>query len=1258
MSTHQGRSGAEWHTIQVMVRPGHLRPGELSQVDLVYCEQLRAHGALRRFATRRHRAEGLLVLAATQPYAPVVIDLIDDPSDPPSVITSWVAGGANKTLDQLSEADDLNAMIDSGRRWRPAEALRLLVPIGAALDRLAKYDIVPIELSPDHIVLNAGSVRLVGLSRHTYRPTQGRMPDPGGMSLPTTLLLGSDYPTASHTLELWRRAQQRALLRLAGWMACGLSPAAWGGVDTPDELHNYLRYAGFGSTPALRAGKLAGSLLEAAEIEERAAVHNEVRSAAAVVVYDHAALARATHEDEQTWLRAHIGRVLLGRVQSVRSSDMNVVVTPEPGKRWRVFVSFRDVQGLAHRRRYGEWIDLTRHYTPGASVKVRITHVGSGFQTSRNRDQGYVLLGDVVDDATPASSARPQHHSEELQINPESVRLGLIHDHGRNVLALAAFGSDTGTSNQAALLAAAGWLLVDDSELPATVRRVAALNPTARIVVIGQPSGQMREALPARAEILSLTSVEAPVVIAGQPATELPFVADGRLKAFRADLLDNRGGQSLRRRTFAAGWALALDAEALAAARGGSLAHANGDVAGHLLALADLTGDDTELLVRLRAQLNRPMYRRIDHGVWARIAEAVPVLTSLPANGALRRDIMQVLLYRNPDNLIDAYTKMIAPVAMRLATVYSPALQVKDWRLGDSLRSLGGIARLGLLGRLAIARPAEPARRLAAEVADLDDRVAETLTRVPAPSLTYLIPRMRSERVRYAITEASGAPDADLLSRYTRRAWELLLDQPGVAEQVGTLGLGWALVVEQAAPGAVTPGQLLALAADARVSPAYAVRALLSSPATHWPNILSNTQFASRWLRQFTNLDVVGPVLAAYPDIERLAQHLGLHGLRSAAAAEVSSEDLDRIVQTSERLGAAPDELLHALLAYGRTDELLDRLAAPTALAWVAAHRARGMRWPRLLRTVMTEPEAIRRWMIDGDDLTARLVSDTVGAKVDGDQAERLFAALERNPGLLRTAANLAEPAQRLALLRIAAAHPDWVLTRADLGEILDAALRRDDSEEFLELVLGHHLTLPAAVLTRRLGLSTTQAPYLRDLEPLLSSLAVHGVVALVQIAERDGVTAMRQTAMLEQHRPGIAALVVNWGIAWLPWLAGPQGRRVEQVIRAEVATADLSQWFYSAGEDGLVLLAQQGHRAVDFVRTTRPPVRDVRVVGRVLALTSDPGRLYRLIVKWGLPAITWQWVASQLDSRVPDNEILARLHGPDGRALLATTTA
>lgn len=283
-------------------------------------------------------------------------------------------------------------MLEVGHRWTPTDALRALVPLGQALDAMAEQGFTPIELSPDHLVFNSGSICLVGIGRHVYLPAEHRMPGVQGMSLPSALLLGDDLPissgaTAQSTVQ-WRDVQQRALLRLAAWMACGLAPAAWGRVRDQRDLAEYLTgFAGFTQVPSIRPGRLAESLEKAAALEEAAATRKRITQTKAILVYDDTCSAAAP-QNWYAWAKALEGRQVEGYVTYVDESRLTATVEAGSGQKWDIRLSRVETpRRRTSGRRLGTSADWTCAPTTGSASGSPSSYDMSG-STTKARSGG------------------------------------------------------------------------------------------------------------------------------------------------------------------------------------------------------------------------------------------------------------------------------------------------------------------------------------------------------------------------------------------------------------------------------------------------------------------------------------------------------------------------------------------------------------------------------------------------------------------------------------------------------------------------------------------------------------------------------------------------------------------------------------------------------------------------------------------------------------------------------------------------------
>ncbi|WP_326670311.1 hypothetical protein [Streptomyces sp. NBC_01257] len=1136
-----GRSGRIWEPHTVQLRPGHLRSSGAAAVRatrLVKDEDADAYGALRVFPNRRQRGRAAALLAAGNPVMPALLDIVDHPGLPPALVTAWSPGASSTPLHALRERDDLDTMLAAGHRWSPAEALHTLVPLGRALDDMARAGFTPLELSPDHLVLNSGSLAFVGLGRHGYIPSEGRMPGPQGMSLPSALLLGEDLPPAggSHdTAVRWREVQVRALTRLAGWMACGLPPAAWGPVHGPADLGGYLEAAGFQRVPALRPGQLADTLARAAGQEEEARALRDFAEAEALLVYDDAAQ-------------------------------------------------------------------------------------GSG--------------------------------GGRLDINPEVLRLGLLHDHGAKVIALAAFEQRRLGTRTATLLSGAGWVLLSPKDFATQVCRAASAAPRARLVVAGRldPEDQRRiEAVRGgRAERVNPDDLSGAVPrIAGRPADQLPYLTDRDMDAYSADLLGGVGGQAMRRRTFAAGWTLAL---------GGAADQLQSRQRGKLLdQMTDCFGTNTELLVAVRARQNAPGMRKQNRLLdEARMRRLVAALSGVP--GSVFRDcLMSALLGPAAEDLYDESARRLLPVATRLAAVFDPDRPVgtEDLPMEDALRERAGIRRVGLYGRLCTAVTGVDPARLAAAVASMDDTLVGALCEIPAPSLQFLAGRLEDPELFELLRPLLQGDDLDLLTRYTPQMWRTLLDGLRQPEHLGSLGLGWVQIAVQDTAGDVDARVLLRIAADAGVPGPDAVRALLGTGPEHWPTVCAHPVLAARWLAEQGDLDLA-EIVAAFPDPEAALAEIGTDGLRHAHELGLDQQAMSVLGGYARALAHPLDEVLVAFQERGYESGQAAPFATAAAVEWSRMQRDRGKALGWIVGNVVERPRRIRDWAVDGTGLTRRVTEAVLGEREAGDAAS-VPDTLRSAPALLPLLAGLGTPRQRAALLALYAEEPQAVLDPRARRE-LPMVLAAPDPAAALRVLLREGLGVIAQQFADRLRLSPEQRRSLAGLAPLTEVLAPPSLEAVLTVGVRFGPRVAVSAAVVEQRLPGVADSLTVWGPRWLPLLAGAAGQRVlrllvEQREQHGGQSGRLSPWLLAAGEDGLALVERFGSDALGLVLATDAPPADARLLGELLMLPGPAPVLHRLITGYGLPPATWSRAAALLARGEPEERVLLRLWGRGGGA-------
>jgi hypothetical protein len=1191
-------------------------------------------GALRRFAGRRERADALALLGSAGPAGPALLDLVDLAESPPAIVTAWAPGRSAVPLDQLVEPDDMLAQIHAGRRWKPAAALRLLLPLGNALDQFAERGFVPLELSPDHLVENGGWVRVVGWGRHLYQPRDAKLPDGSGMSLPTTQMLCGEMPGPGAAFAEWRQVQVRMILRLAGWMCGGLPPGSWG-VVTGLGQDAYLRACGFASAPELIPGRLAETLASAAVAERAAEAEQRVRRARCVVLFDEAA-GRGSYETREAWQEALLGERLTATIIEVEKDRVRVGVDNEGNEKWPFNIYWRNTpQGL---RRDSGYVDLSTCYAVGDTVTVVISSVRP-------------ISAKIVEGG--GTRARARARAPEIRVNPEALRLGLLTEHGPDVIAVAAFPASRLASPLAALLSGAGWLMIEPDHFPEILRTVHRMVPTARIVVAGRAGRKLIAALPSDHDEVLPGRAKGPRV-AERSAAALPYLNDPDLSTFSAEVLYEEGGAALRRRTFAAGWALALNDEAFRHKQSRAAKDRGRQLRNELDELNALYGSDTELLLRLAEMRGRPGLRG---EAWiqmrARLREAAPVLLGMPPDGALRNDLMHALLSRTTDNLHGDVTRRLLPVAPRLAQVYDPELRLGELTLHELLYTREGIRRLGLLGRLATVLPSHSIQSLITAVDRLDQPLVDALLDVPAPSLQFLVGRLGSTQLFDALRPFIDGPDLDLLGQYTPTAWRLLLEGLRQPEHLAALGLGWALVVERDPAGKVDARVLLEIARQAEIETRYAVRALLEVPAGQWSRLLAAPEVAAAWLREFGRLDIA-PILDAFPNAADLLHRFSPLALRAAALHGLKTDLLTVLDEFSAAAGLAVGDVVTAFLNVGAEASEAAVFASTAAAAWTVTELAAGASLDDVMANLIEDPKLLRTWLITGENLPRQVLSGVLGTDprslgVQRHEGTRMVALMEAQPALLVLVRNLVFPSQRLRLLRLALAHPQRSLACQPVRDALPDLLDQPDAEAALALMLDEHLTYPQARIALDRRLDEGGRTLLRALGPLLPS------DDLFTVASRHGALLARDVAILEQTRPGAAAAVRSWGSRWLPLLAGPAGGPIATLLaRFQNPGPAVSAWLRASGEDGLIELGRHGQALLTLVQSTDPHPADAKIIGHILGLGGGPAA-YHLIVQHGIPVQHWPEVVARSDQSPED--ILLALWSSDDWSMAETST-
>ncbi|MGV9663783.1 hypothetical protein [Nocardia niigatensis] len=1195
---------------------------QYQRVTLVSDSTTTIFGSLRPFRDHTERGTALAFIAAANPIVPALLDVTDSARSSPSIILAWAPGGSARRLVDAVEPDDLLSQLEAGRRWKPAEALRLLIPLGRALDRLATLGFVPVELSPDHLVENAGSLRLVGIGRHLYRPGDGNIPDPCGMSLATTQLLCGDILRPNSRPTQWRALQMNLLLRLAAWMCGGLPPSYWGEVSKSPEQSAYLEAAGFATNPVLRPGRLAETLSAAADIEQAAEARDRIRRASCVLFFDEAgAMANESRED---WQRTLVGMPLSARVIEVDQNRLRVELDGD-GEKWPFNVFWSDTPAGTNRTSSG-YVDLTEIYTVGQTVTVVVT-------------QYRPLTAQVVTGS--GAVPRGRRRRAQVRVNAESIRLGLLCEHGPDVVAIAAVSAARQARAAAALLSGAGWVIVDPSEINGIARNIGGLAPNAHIYLAGRAQAGLTAWLPPDfCEIV----LDAPTVptIAGRNAASLPFVSDPDFKVFSTEVLPEQAGAAAKRRTFAPAWALSLNEDAFREKKARKLGR---QLVTELEELNSLYGADSELLIRVVDVYGREGLRREQWTLMrARLQMAAPILRGMPA-GELRNDLTHALLSRTIDTLYHNVAKWLLPVAPRLSQVYVARHMIGSHSLHQLLYELEGIRKLALLGRLATALSGHRTEELLQAIAAMDQKHIDALLEVPAPSLQFLAGKLGSPELLDALSPFIDGPDLDLLARYTPRAWEMLLTGLRQPEHLPVLGLGWALVVERDHDVAVDARVLIEIARLADAEPRYIVRALLDEPTENWPTILSDPSATAVWLKTFGRLDVAA-VLRAFPDASRLFATFSPNALRAAAASNLDSRDLQTLSDFSSEAGVSAADVVTTFLDIGGASADIAHFAGPARAHWVAEQCRAGKPLDDAIADLIETPEVVRTWLVDGEDLPHRVLAGVLGAEpaslgLSPEQGRSLVQLLESKPSLLELTRTLMFPSQRLRLLLLAEAHPDHDLATTRISEALPELLDEPRAEVITQLIIRETLTPAQARFAVEHGLAQPDRALIQALGPLTPT------EDLMSIARTSGAAAARETAVLSQTRPSAPTAIREWGPRWIPIIASDNGAAIARLLADNPCPSEkMSEWLLLAGDDGLAALANHRRALLNLVVHAEPPPGDVSIIGAILEAGGDT-RSYEIIARNGITRTYWTQV---IDSEYhTEADLLLHLWSSDG---------
>lgn len=1230
-----GRNGGIWRKVRDITAPGHGKPGGVSAVSIV-TDDVRT-GALRRIP---HTDDGavLALLATGSGVLPHLMDVVADAEGHTAIVTSWEPGFPNSQSDAL-------ALLDRGGWLAPSDALRILAPLGGLLDRVADHDIVPLELAPDHLIRNQSTVKLVGFSRHACGPGRGMAPVAGRSPANRRLLEGIDLSPDAGWAE-WRTAQIEVLRRLLAWLTSGIGPHASRPGTTGREL---MTAAGFTTAVDLQPGNLEDDLTAAAEAEELAAGEKALADAPAIVVHD---VAANDLGHDAMLMKRFLGMTVDGTVVGV-----------EP---FQLFISFNicgdEWVGVVPSRKagFGVNVDLREYAWPGLRYRCKFEKIAD------ERERRFEAR--IVD----TSSVKDLSNEPPLfRFAPYAIREGLIAEHGPGVIAIAGISTIPG-SPRSDRFANSGWLVVNPNKLRDTVNAARTKAAHARIVAAGpsflDKDDEVDRVLhPLLAPlILGRERVsqgeELPVPeIDGRPWLDLPYVDS--IDRFREEVLGGVDDDDLLARTFPSGWAFALDESAFSDA----VEHDRDSLAARLARIGATFTDDTDLSItigRALADGDNP------DSVVATALTAANLLRELPPQTAVRRAIVRAYLDNAPgipDDPVERIeiTHAVTPVAGSVATSWNEDLEA-------TLDVRGGLARIALYGRILRADPTADPDDVFSAVKVLEDGLLPLLRDLAADVQADLVRRAAADpAVADALVRVANDPDGDLAPTLSAAEWDRLIDmEPDRLEEYG---------VARCLTDTFWDDQAVRkLAAQAGTTARHTMRELRTLDAVGRTTVATHRSLAAEWMRSTGGLDLA-PEIISMPDALDILEQVGVESARAMAATGVGLDTVLRLRPVSEAIEVPLSDVVRALSTVGELEvPVPPTVNGPAESLWLRSRldavepRDAAAVLAASLHELDTDPGVVVKWALYGDRLVDRVLETALGADplralgLDGTFRAAGAERLMLDPPLASALQRLPDPTTRVRALEIALPLRDPSLAGLDL-EVVVA------STQPVDLVTNSIITgLDAATVARltAAGFLPSRRADIMLLGPLAARLGDESIRALLQISAAGDTRSMLQAAIVEQTRPGTAALLAAYGTQYLAWLAGSSGPRVAGVLGVAAARPEFEWWLLNGGADAVDALERHGDRLLQLAIRVRAPVTEVRLLAAVLDAVGDAAGadadadwLAMFAVRNGVQPGYWTTALKAHRRGRSDGAVLARLWaarrlpGAAGRREVATVT-
>jgi hypothetical protein len=849
-------------------------------------------------------------------------------------------------------------------------------------------------------------------------------------------------------------------------------------------------------------------------------------------------------------------------------------------------------------------------------------------------------IEDTQEESPKSSASTHQASVATPKTNPESIRLGLCLDYKNSVLGVASYDDADVNKIQTALLGSSGWLLVNRNSAARIVKGLAsALSSQASLpamYISDQPAWAQAEPLP-YAYVCDPNGDSENPKIAGLHWSELPYVLDRDLRAFKKEVLRGIGGQGLARKTFSAGWAMRLIADKEGGKKGEE-AQANSVEVSVLSLLSELLHDRVDVSMHV---LSRDVPS--DAKQWEylrRLREFGWLLTHIPMLSLLGKEVLTAIEKGKNVDYLKRFVSEVLPAAGGPKAI--PLLANN----GASLLNLARMAHLGVFARLNHGGPATQQENHCDLMGDTPRARLRILSNFQSEVASYLA-GVNDRSKEWALARAIGQwKNKVIVSKTTLDEWRALRHKNVPLDTVKLFGPLLAKLCRYEKETGVKPKNIQDWAQRSSVRPHDLLSELTSHDIGKWSLIKENATIALEWYGKTKTFDVVYAI-EALPTIKQFVHAIDVENVSDIAAGTVNEKHValaNVIVRITEH---GFSKVLKGVKTVN-VDEI-DSLTLESEPQRSCLRAFFGTHDLQALLFALRDGGAYT-WVLYGAckplqaSETAFEVSSSLNVDLDYPEdpsAERIRIILQDNPRLVARIRSL--PLMDREYLR---RKLDLLPSESWKMELAGIA-RLNHPLGALRISVNSGMSIvDADRLAAAPGLETHQAR-LFALGPLLKGLKKETLLELLSLGLSE--SASTALATIEQWRPGGIAVCHRFGGCLVPLVLGPHGKQLIRVLSDTLEPREgVGEWLCRGGKGAVESVEAYGKAMLDLVASTTPPGSHTRLLCAALDVSTGDAtiasRVYNIGIEHGVPVAIWSHLARQLRRRRDTTTILARL--------------